>query len=105
MASIWTYIEPTVAIISACLPFFSKFFKEKVSKISHKARTIGHRTTVRGGSGNDRAITKRTTTTVTDESNGSAPNHHELVGYSVRVGGATSDGKMRLGSESSQSLV
>lgn len=103
MASIWTYIEPTVAIISACLPFFSKFFTEKVTKMGSKARTFRNRSG--GHSVHERAITKRTITTISDETNKSAQNEHEMMGYSVRVGAAKADGRQRLGSESSQSLV
>ncbi|KAG9252052.1 uncharacterized protein F5Z01DRAFT_638690 [Emericellopsis atlantica] len=105
MASIWTYIEPTVAIVSACLPFFSKFFTEKVRNIGTKGRSMGNKYSKNGsdfekGEGH---ITKKTTTTVSGESRG-VRNQHELVNYSVRVG-ATPDGHLRLHSDSSTSLV
>jgi hypothetical protein len=104
MASIWTYIEPTVAIVSACLPFFSKFFTEKVKHLGTKGRSVGKSS--RNGSDSEKGdghITKRITTTVSGESRG-VREQHELVNYSVRVG-ATPDGHLRLHSDSSQSLV
>jgi hypothetical protein len=112
LASIWTYIEPTVAIISACLPFFSKFFTDKARKLGSKTRSrrhYGDGYSDHPGSGS-RTITKRTITTVKEEDvaavhmQGGGGNQHELVSYSVRVG-ARPDGRLRLPSESSQSLV
>jgi len=112
LASIWTYIEPTVAIISACLPFFSKFFTDNARKLGSKTRSrrhYGDGYSDHPGSGS-RTITKRTITTVKEEDAaaahmpGGSGNQHELVSYSVRVG-ARPDGRLRLPSESSQSLV
>ena len=104
MASIWTYIEPTVAIVSACLPFFSKFFTDKVKSLGTKGRTVGKYSKNNSDFENgDGQITKRTTTTVSGEARG-VHDQHELVNYSVRVG-ATPDGHLRLHSDSSQSLV
>lgn len=101
MASIWTYIEPTVAIISACLPFFSKFFADGAKKISSRSKSRRNMSSFDRSDPANGTITKRTTTIVSDEAK---HNQHELTSYSVRVG-ARPDGRVRLGSESDQSLV
>lgn len=102
MASIWTYIEPTVAIVSACLPFFSKFFTDKAKKLGTKTRTMRNFSKNSDSGNHNGTITKKTTTTVSGETKRN--DQHELVNYSVRVG-ATPDGRLRLHSDSSQSLV
>ena len=78
-AAIWTYIEPSIGIISSCLPFLAKTFGQRALKFFEFISKFGSRTTSLLRLQSDQKTASKTTGRETEEMGIVRHDTYELV--------------------------
>ncbi|KAI0140762.1 hypothetical protein BJ166DRAFT_110017 [Pestalotiopsis sp. NC0098] len=121
MASVWTYIEPNLAIISACLPFIGKPVGRRIAAGLEYARILGskatsrlallstrssNRTNAKGDPRTSQNVTRHTEITV-QRAGKRSEDSHELQQNAVFAAGTheSEESGLQPGIESAHSLI
>lgn len=79
-ASIWTYIEPSVGIMGACLPFLARIFRQRLLEMLNVISTFGSRTTSLLRPRSKPATSTRGTVPIGNELRRAGHEEHEMFG-------------------------